>query len=240
MQFSIIIPTKNELANMKRLLPQYDALRGAASYEVIVADGASTDGTIQYARTITNRVEVKTKQERETIGEGRNRGAAVAQGDVLVFVDAGVRIPDVPGFFQAITRHFTDTTVVAAVPRVSIDPGVATFADRLVHGTVNLLIRASNALGWGSGKGETQIIRHSAFQKVGGYNEKLVAAEDHDMMMRLSKIGKVKFLPELTVYDDPSRYRKLGYPRVIGLWILNWFSMRIFRRSFSKEWKRAT
>ncbi|MBI4090994.1 MAG: glycosyltransferase [Candidatus Komeilibacteria bacterium] len=240
MQYSIIIPAKNELHNLQRTLPQFADLKGAVAYELILADGASTDGTIEFARSKGARVEVKTKLDRETIGEGRNRGAHVATGDILVFLDAGVMVKDILNFFQTIQAAFAHASVVAAVPKVNIDPKEATFSDELVHGGVNILVRFFNFMGWGAGKGECQIVRRSAFEAVGGYNEKLVAAEDNDLYSRLAKKGRVVFLKELQVYDDPARYRKKGYLRVISLWLMNQIFVRLLGRSYSKEWKRAS
>lgn len=240
MRFSIIIPAKNELQNLQRTLPQFAALKGIFEYELIVADGASTDGTIELARSRGARVEVKIKQERETIGEGRNRGARVATGDILVFLDAGVMVKDIVDFFRTIQATFAHSSVVAAVPKVNINPSEATFSDELVHGGVNMLIRFINFMGWGAGKGECQIVRQSAFEAVGGYNEKLVAAEDNDLYRRLAKKGRVVFLKDLQVYDDPARYRKKGYPQVISLWFMNQIFVRLLGRSYSKEWKRVS
>ena len=239
MQFSIIIPTKNEIKNLRKTLPQFQMLEGKFSYEVIIADGKSDDGTIDFARSFGYRVEVKTKEGRETIGEGRNRGARVAQGEILVFIDAGVVVDTIVDFFTQIHNIFSDVRIVAAVPRVNIHPDEATFADVVVHGLVNTLVRFINIIGLGAGKGETQIVRKTAFERVAGYNEALAAAEDNDLFRRLARIGKVVFLRDLQVFDNPSRYRKLGYPRVIVQWILNQLFVIVFGRSYSKEWKRV-
>ncbi len=239
MQFSIIIPAKNELENFKRNLRQFEVLRGKYTFEVIVADGASTDGSVEYARDSVDKVEVKTKQGRETIGEARNRGARAATGDIFAFFDAAVQADKVVEFFDYMLKKFQDPDIVAVIPNVGIYPDEATTLDRIVSGFINLLIRFCNAMGWGAGKGETQVIRRSAFEKVHGYNELLVAAEDNDLMRRLAKVGKVVSAPTLNVYDDPRRYRKLGYPRVIAQWILNQLSVIFFGKSYSKEWKRV-
>ncbi|MFB3094381.1 MAG: glycosyltransferase, partial [Candidatus Acidiferrales bacterium] len=45
---SVIIPTFNEEASLEGLLQQLAAC--AESYEVLVADGASTDGTVPLAQ----------------------------------------------------------------------------------------------------------------------------------------------------------------------------------------------
>jgi len=239
MQFSIIIPAKNELSNFKRILPSYKKLRGIFDFELIVADGKSDDGTIEYAENYADKVEVKTKKERETIGEGRNRGAAVASGDVFIFLDAGVIVDDMENFFHTVLAAFDDPNVIAATTNVRIDPKVALWQDKVVHEMINGIVHLWNVFGWGAGKGEVQLIRASAFKESGGYNEKLVAAEDNELYRRLAKKGKIVFLKELQVFDDPRRYRKEGYARVVGKWMLNQMSVMLTGHSYSKEWKRV-
>ncbi len=239
MKFSIIIPTKNEKVNLQKLLPQFDPIKKEFKTEVIVADGASDDGSIEIAGKLADKVEVKTKKGRETIGEGRNRGAKVAGGELLLFLDAGVVVPEPKKFATRVAEVFNNPQIVAASTNVNIDPKIANWQDKLVHGFVNCLVRFWNFMGWGAGKGEVHMIRATAFRKVKGYNEKLPAAEDNDMMRRLAKIGKVVFIKDLQVYDDPRRYRKDGYLLVISKWMLNQFWVRFFGRSWSREWKRV-
>jgi len=238
MKFSLIIPAKNEKANLASNLPRWQAAKKKWQLEMIVADGASTDGSIELAKKYADQVVVKTKKERETIGEGRNRGAAVATGELFIFLDAGVVVPDITKFLTLISQVFGDTKIIAGTGRVEIEPRLATAADKLVHNVSNLIIRTFIALGWGGGKGEFQIVRSAFFRKIGGYNEKLPVAEDNDLMRRLAKLGRLHFFNELVVYDDPRRYRKLGYPKVVSLWILNQLWVWLFKRSFSRSWDR--
>ena len=58
--------------------------------EVIVVDNNSTDDTAAIAEAMGATVVGEPVQG---IGRARNRGASVAQGDVLVFVDADVAVP---------------------------------------------------------------------------------------------------------------------------------------------------
>ncbi len=86
---SVVIPTLNESA----ALP--DTLRAlfeqAGDYEVILADGGSTDGTLEIARA-DDRIRVLTAPR----GRARqmNAGAAVARGEWLLFLHADTRLPD--------------------------------------------------------------------------------------------------------------------------------------------------
>jgi glycosyltransferase involved in cell wall biosynthesis len=79
---SVVIPTWNEEAWLPRLLA---VLNAASFHEVIVADNASTDATKRVATDWGCKI-----VEGGRPGAARNRGAAVATGDALLFVDADV------------------------------------------------------------------------------------------------------------------------------------------------------
>jgi len=235
MQFSIITPTFNEIKHLRKFLSQFEELKNKFDYEMILGDSSSTDGTIEYARGKGIKVEVTPERG---ISLGRNTGAKNAKGDVLIFIDAAVTVPDVEFFFQRVIEVFEDEKIIAATTNVRVDPKIALVKDKVIHEIINYIVRFVNLLGLGAGKGECQMIRASAFRKVGGYDEKIVAAEDNELYRRLAKIGKIVFIKDLQVYDDPIRYRKLGYPRVISQWIMNQISVIFTGKAYSKVWKR--
>ncbi len=81
MRVSLIIPARNERANLEELLPR------AARYgdEKILVDGHSSDGSAELARAHGFRV---VEDHGRGKGEALRCGIAAAQGDVLVFMDA--------------------------------------------------------------------------------------------------------------------------------------------------------
>ena len=81
---TIVIPTKNEEENLPRLLMSIRA-QTFSDYEIVVADASSTDKTREIARSYGARV-----VDGDVPGPGRNRGAAVAMGHVILFLDADV------------------------------------------------------------------------------------------------------------------------------------------------------
>jgi len=88
MQLSIIVPALDESACITAILSALQPLR-AAGHEVIVADGGSRDATPLIARLLADRC---------CVGEaGRavqmNAGAALARGDVLLFLHADTTLP---------------------------------------------------------------------------------------------------------------------------------------------------
>ena len=85
---SIVIPTYNEEEYLPRLLASIRSQR-FEGYEIVVADARSTDRTRQIAERFGARV-----VEGGMPGPGRNLGAVAAKGDLLLFLDADVILPD--------------------------------------------------------------------------------------------------------------------------------------------------
>jgi len=83
------------------------------------------------------------------------------------------------------------------------------------------------------------MVRANAFRRVGGYNERLAAAEDHDLFRRLRKIGRTRFEKTLTVFHTGRRAHAVGWPKLLLTWAINGLSVLIFKRSASKEWEEV-
>ncbi len=89
MKFSVVIPTYNEDDCLGTCLK---AIKKGSEQplEIIVADGYSTDRTVEVAKE--NGARVVMNRHRHAAG-GRNAGIKAAKGDVIVFIDADC-IPD--------------------------------------------------------------------------------------------------------------------------------------------------
>ena len=85
---SIIIPVLNEAANIVAALDALAPLR-ARGAEVIVVDGGSADETATLAKPLAD-VVIASARGRAT---QMNAGAAIARGDVLLFLHADTRLP---------------------------------------------------------------------------------------------------------------------------------------------------
>ena len=87
-RLSVIVPALEEAEGIASALDALVPLRGAG-HEVIVADGGSRDATVAIATPLADRVIVAPRGRASQM----NAGAAVATGDVLLFVHADSRIP---------------------------------------------------------------------------------------------------------------------------------------------------
>src|SRR5262249_36607102 len=89
MSLSIIIPVLDEAPNLVAALEALGPLRGRGA-EVIVVDGGSTDETVALARPRADFV-IMSARGRAT---QMNAGAAIARGEVLLFLHADTRLPE--------------------------------------------------------------------------------------------------------------------------------------------------
>jgi rSAM/selenodomain-associated transferase 2 len=87
-RISVIVPVLDEAPGVRAALAALAPLR-ARGHEVIVVDGGSDDATVDLARGAADRVITAPRGRASQM----NAGAALADGDVLVFLHADTRLP---------------------------------------------------------------------------------------------------------------------------------------------------
>ena len=106
---TIAICTYNRIATLPRTLRSLEALRGDFSFEVLVVNGPSTDGTTEYLETCPG---IRVLQNPETnLSVSRNIAIANAAGKYISFIDDDA-IPE-PDWLELI------------VARLEADPGLS-------------------------------------------------------------------------------------------------------------------
>lgn len=239
-RYSIIIPALNEDKLIPRLLDQLtnSSLRGKFNYEIIVSDGGSTDGTLEIAGSYPGVLTAFPEKEKQNIAEGRNTGAKIASGEILIFMNADVLLDDAGKFFNYLEEVFFPSAYSALTCRVGVFQDEKIFSDVIFHWIYNNYFRFLNFIGLGMGRGECQVIRKNVFWEAGGYNEQLAAGEDFDLFKRVKKTGKIIFTNKLCVYESPRRFRKIGYFNVTWSWIRNAFAVIFKNKSISDKWEQ--
>ncbi|MBI5138328.1 MAG: glycosyltransferase [Candidatus Vogelbacteria bacterium] len=234
---SFIIPTLNEEHVLEKLLKSLRNYFGES--EIIVSDGRSDDDTLYIARKYADITIVAQNRESQSIAINRNNGAKQAKGDLLVFIDADIIIDDPNEFFRSALASFkNDFELVGISCPIRIAHDRETFMDRFIMFFVNLIFRLqNNILGIGAASGEFQMVRESAFRKVGGYNENLTVAEDIEFFQRIGKIGKTRCEKKLLLRNTGRRPHKLGWHRLIYQWIVNFLYMTFLKKSAHKVWQ---
>lgn len=236
---SIIVPVFQEEKIIEKTLSLYrKEILQKYSAELIVSDGGSSDRTIELAKKYTRKVVLHQGNYRQTIAEGRNKGAMVANGDVLVFINGDTVPFDLEKFLAFVYEWaLSNDSAGALAVKVRGFPNEEVLKDKIFYLLHNNYIRLLNALGIGMGRGECQIVRRQFFERVGGYNPKISAGEDFDLFRRLSKLTKIRFIDKIWVYESPRRFRKYGYIKTIWKWLLNGFFVMFLGRSYSDHWE---
>src|SRR5262245_195851 len=96
---SIIIPVFNQAALTQRCLQAV----GTGDFEVVIVDDASSDATASVLEAVASRARIVRHSENQGFGASCNDGAAVANGDYLVFLNNDT-IPQ-PGWLEALVAY---------------------------------------------------------------------------------------------------------------------------------------
>jgi len=224
---SVIIPTLQEENFIEKTLSNLKKV--TTPIEVIVVDSGSRDKTLEIARRFTDNVYSIRKRG---ISAGRNYGAKHANGDILVFLDTDVIFP--LDFVEKTQKTFEDHTVVGAT--CSIMPNHFKLDATLFFYFYNKLLKVFTKIKPHS-RGEFFAARKSAFFHVKGFDENMPCLEDHDLANRLSKLGRFVFIPDLTVYESLRRMEKLGFWRVMSIWLINYISLMLRGKPVSRVWQ---
>src|SRR5207247_1937165 len=137
-------------------------------------------------------------------GEGRNRGARKATGEVLVFVDADCVLP--PNLLEAVFLALADPDVVGGA--TGFAPAKGRPVERSLFYLANAYQRAMTIWGIPHNAGYCFFFRKTAFESLGGIREDLVLNETHDLAIRSRSIGRFVLLP---IIVEPSMRRFRTY-----------------------------
>ncbi|WP_287129844.1 glycosyltransferase family 2 protein [Candidatus Cyanaurora vandensis] len=112
MFFSVVIPTYNRLPILTKCLDALEKQTWDGTYEVVVVDDGSTDGTVPFLQTNPARFPHLRLIEQNHGGPAvaRNLGVREAKGDTVVFIDSDLVVTEVflAAHHQALTQAGSD------------------------------------------------------------------------------------------------------------------------------------
>lgn len=241
-QFSLIVPVYEEEKIIESHLELFShELRKKYNFELIVSDGGSSDSSVRFAKQYADTVVCHTGKHRQTIAEGRNRGAENSKGEILIFLNVDSIPEDLNNFFDTIldfaNKNGNYSKYGALASYVTGLPDQLLIKDKIFYFLINNYFHLLNIIKIGMGRGECQIVRRDIFQKAGAYNSSIAAGEDFDLYRRIAKFSKIKFERKIKIYESPRRFRKDGYLKIMFYWLINSLFVLCFGKSVSKEWK---
>jgi GT2 family glycosyltransferase/DNA-binding SARP family transcriptional activator len=214
---SIIIPVWNNLALTTQCLTALAEVTQGVSYEVIVVDNHSTDGTPAFLAELGGDVKVITNDENLGFAKACNQGAQAAKGEYLVFLNNDT-IP-FAGWLSALVDEVKTHSDVAVVgskllyeDRTVQHAGVAFSREFLMpyHMYPGVPANAHCV----SRRRELQcvtaacmLVRRQVFAQVGGFDEGFQNGfEDVDLCLKIGeKKWKIVYQPHSTLIHLESR-----------------------------------
>jgi len=227
---SIVIPTYNEEDHLPAILSSIKN-QTLQPEEVIVSDNHSTDKTREIAKSFGTVI-----VDGGLPGPGRNRGAEVASGDYILFLDADVILHDVD-FLKKALLEMEDRKIDLGVPDVL--PETDSFLEKTLHDFYNWYVRKLERI-HPHAPGFCMLVKKEAHKAINGFDETVLFCEDHDYALRI-KSADLKFrVLSFGVPVSTRRFSRDGHFRTslkfvlaeIYIWIFGSIRNNLFNYTF--------
>jgi glycosyltransferase involved in cell wall biosynthesis len=234
MRVSVVVPARNAAATIGAAIRAIDAQEFDDSWEIVLVDDGSDDGTADLARAVGSQRLRVIEGAGEGAGAARNRGVAEATADLIAFTDSDCA--PTRGWLAAGVAAMDGVDVVqgrvAPDPAATLGPFDRTLwvdSERGFYETANLFVR------------------RELFERVGGFEEWLRIggrpfAEDLWFGWRCVRAGaRTRFVPEALVHHavfprGPAGFieerRRLAYFPAVARRVPEFRTRMMYRRAF--------
>ena len=173
---SIIIPVLNEAQGINGIISHLHELDAGRNIEIIVVDGDPAGGTIKAIHDAGVVTEIGERGRAFQM----NRGAALAEGDILLFLHADTLLPR--NAFTRIHEAFQDAAYMAGCFDLGVRSARKIF--RITERYVALRTRITR-VPFGD---QAIFVRREYFERIGGYRD-IPIMEDVELMRRIRRRG---------------------------------------------------
>lgn len=254
-QVSIVLVTRNRAEYLQRALRSiFDAIERHPNTEVIVIDGASTDGTVELLKSYGSKIAYWVSEPDSSVGDAANKGLARAQGDIIhLTADDDEFLPET---IQVMVRYLVEH------PEVDAISGEAEYLKESANGemetmgwtpaesgrwTLEMLLRAGGGSIWP----EQQFGRRRVFDKFGGYDVRYKYFGYWEMFCRQVRAGAVFehmhtvilrriFTPKSDIFvQNPRTARKERYRILRQYGGMKWVLKSFWNGNVIPAWYRA-
>lgn len=204
-EVSLVIPTLNEGENLSMTIESVlETITGA--YEIIVVDNGSTDGSTDFIEQMEDsRIRLLRTGERLGVAGARNYGAAFAESEILIFIDAHMLFPR--NWLAPVLDVLHEEQVRVVVPAVStwgnpyaIGYGINWKGEKLEPKWLGKQFPHPYPVPLAGGC--FQAFHRAFFYEIGGYDPGMTnfGSEDLEMCLRVWLLGyQVKIVPQVEI-----------------------------------------
>lgn len=197
---SIIIPTLNEEKFLPVLLKSIKKQCFMNDIEIIVADADSKDKTVKIAKSYGCKI-----VRGGLPAKGRNEGAKIAKGNLLLFLDADGILPN--DFLQKAQREFEEREldIASFCLKPQTDKRLEVFLMNILYNWT-VLLAFEKIIPHASS--QAILVKKSIHEKIGGFDEEIKIGEDHIYARRAQKFGRFGVLRSTKIISSLRRYKK--------------------------------
>ncbi len=227
---SVIVPTYCEEETIEGCLKSVtNQSFDCGTIQSIVVDSHSPDSTREVASKSADKV---VDLFMRGVGRARNAGAKMADGEILLFLDADTYLER--NFVAEIYRAFSD-------PRVVCVSGILKNLERLEpldklfavshYGFTNKLAQLSAHLGFPLFPSVCCSARKSVFLRIGGFREDIACAEDITFSREMGRVGKCIVNDKAAAYTSVRRISKLGKKQMYSMYFRNYVKLFVLKQN---------
>lgn len=216
-EISVVIPAYNE----EKLLPgclesvvnqDFERLR----YEIVVADNASTDKTVEIAKKANARV---VHEPKKGYVFALRKGIEAARGEIVAVTDADARAPK--DWLKKISHHFEKDSQLSGLG------GIYSFFDGnfLVRRVFSFLLKNFVF----EMVGPNMAFRKKAYERIGGFVPEINLAADAFFSFKMRSVGRIKIDHSSQVLVSSRRFH-LKHLKHLILYVVNYFYLLLFHQ----------
>lgn len=233
-RISLVIPAFNEEKYLPACLKSVMAHAASDLDEIIVVDNASTDKTVEVARSFAG---VKVVHEpQKSLARARQRGFLEARGEIIAYIDADTLIP--PGWVTQIDHAFSKIPNLVCLSGPCVFYDFSSVKKLLTELYWRLLARPTSWLTGYLAIGGNLVIKKSALEQVGGFNIQMdFYGDDTEIARRLAGVGRVTFRQKFFLHTSARRLRAEGFLKMAWRYTLNFLSVVFTQKAFTKQYR---
>jgi glycosyltransferase involved in cell wall biosynthesis len=192
---SVVVPTYNRLPRLRRVIAGLgDQTFPRHRFEVVVVSDGSTDGTAEFLNTVDSGFALTAVQQcNQGPAAARNRGVAVARGDIILFVDDDVvatpTLIEEHAHSHDAQRH--ESVVIGPMvtpPGYRMQPWVA-WEQRMLYKQYDAMNNGIYPATFRQFYTGNASLPRAQFLAAGGFDTRFRRAEDVELAYRLNAMG---------------------------------------------------